>query len=291
MLLGAHLSIAGGVDLALHSAAEYGFNTVAMFVRSNVQWRAAKLTGETVARFRRTRRRLGIGPVIAHGMYLANLAGRAAIRRKSITAVRDELDRCGRLGIEYLVIHPGSREDAGFGIGLIAGALNQIIADCPHRRPKVLLETTAGSGNSIGRTFEQLGEILAAVRYPRRVGICMDTCHVFAAGYDIRGPRAYRRTMSRFDMVIGLSRLRAIHVSDSQKPLGSGVDRHAHIGLGLIGLGGFANLVNDPRLTDTPLILETPKGCGPIGKGKGKAGKDWDEMNADVLRSLVGRRR
>ena len=291
MLLGAHLSISGGIDRPLVAAGRYGFNTVAMFVRPNVRWRAARLTDEAVARFRGTRRRLGISPVVAHGMYLANLAGRAPIRRKSVAAVRDELDRCGRLGIEYLVIHPGSREDAKLGIRLIAGALNEILAACPHHRPKVLLETTAGSGNSIGRTFEQLAEILAAVGRPRRVGVCMDTCHMFAAGYDIRAPRAYRRTMSRFDGIIGLEHLLAVHFSDSKNPLGSRIDRHEHIGLGRLGLGAFANFVNDPRLVGVPLILETPKGRGPAGKGRGKAGKDWDEINAGVLRSLVGRRR
>ena len=280
MRLGSHLSIAGGLHRALIQAGEYGFDTVAVFVRNQLQWRAPRLTDEAVATFRRTRRRLGIGPVVAHGTYLANLAGRVGIRRRSITATRDELTRCGRLGIEYLVIHPGSRPDAGTGLRLVAEALNRVFATCPHRRPKVLLETTAGAGHTLGSTFEQLAEILARIDRPRRVGVCLDTCHVFAAGYDLRSPEACARALERFDGVIGLERLMAIHLNDSAGPLGSRRDRHAHIGRGRIGRRGFAGLVNDPRLSDVPMILETPKGTDPRGR-------DWDTVNARMLGSLV----
>ena len=286
MLLGSHLSIAGGPVNALLSAERYGFRTVAMFVRNQRQWKAPRLGDEAVAEFRRVRRRLGIRPIVAHGSYLVNLAGRAALRRKSITAVREDLDRCGRLGIEYLVLHPGSRDNPAAGIALIADGLNRILDACRHRRPKILLETTAACGRSIGGTFEQLAGILAKVRRPRRVGVCLDTCHVFAAGYDLRTPAAYRRTMAALDRAVGLERVHAIHLNDSRHRLGSRRDRHAHIGQGKIRAAGFANLVNDSRWSRAPMILETPKGRDPRGR-------DWDDRNAaklrGPLRAMVGR--
>jgi len=282
MLLGAHMSIHGGLHNALTAAAGCGFGAVAMFVRNQVQWRVPPLSDEAVATFRRTRRRLGLSPVVAHGSYLVNLAGLRDVRRKSIRATRADLARCGRLGIEQLVLHPGSRADADEGIRLIAAGVNDALDAAACRRPKLLLETTAGSGNCIGRTFEQLAAILASVRRPRRVGVCLDTCHVFAAGYDIRSPRAYRETMAHFDRVIGLERLWAIHLNDSKRDLGSRVDRHEHIGRGQIGERGFANFVRDGRLAAVPMILETPKGTDG-------AGRDWDAVNAETLRRLARR--
>ena len=279
MLLGSHLSIAGGMHKALIAADSYGFGTVAMFVRNQAQWRVPPLSDEAVKTFRRTRRRLGISPVVAHGSYLVNLAGRYAIRRKSITAMVADLKRCGRLGIEYLVLHPGSRPNAEEGIRLIAEALDAIFDRLDFRRPKVLLETTAGMGNCIGHTFEQLAAILTRVRRRRRVGVCLDTCHIFAAGYDIRTAAAYRKTMAHFDRVIGLDRLMAIHLNDSRKGLGGRLDRHEHIGHGCIGRAAFAHFVNDPRLAAVPMILETPK-------GKGDAGQDWDRINAETVWAL-----
>jgi len=280
MRLGSHLSIAGGLDRALVRAAEYGFSTVAMFLCNQRQWRAGPLSDEAVSLFRRTRRRLGISPVVAHGSYLVNLAGEAPVRRKSIAATADQLDRCGRLGIEYLVIHPGSCRRKQLGIDRIAAALNAILARCPHRRPKVLLETTAGAGHHIGSTFEELSAILAKLDRPRRFGVCLDTCHVFAAGYDLRTPKAYRRTMTALDHHIGLGRLKVIHLNDSLGPCGSHVDRHAHIGKGRIGREGFAHLLGDRRLREIPMILETPK-------GRNKAGTDWDRLNARTIRRLA----
>ena len=277
MLLGSHLSIGGGLHRAPEAAAEYGFETVAMFLRNQVQWRCRPLDAQAVAQFKRARKAAGIAVVVAHGSYLVNLAGLAPVRRKSIRAMIEDLDRCGQLGVEYLVIHPGSRRQADRGIDLIARALNEIFAACPHRRPKILLETTAGSGNTLGRSFEQLAAILARVDRPRRVGVCLDTCHIFAAGYDIRTPAAYRRTMKAF---IGLDRLREIHLNDSRRELASRVDRHAHIGLGEIGLRGFAALVGDKRLSDVPMILETPKGLDDQGR-------QWDAVNAEIIRKMA----
>ena len=280
MLLGSHLSIAGGPVNALLSAERYGFRTIAMFVRNQRQWRAPPLADEAMVQFRRVRRRLGVRPIVAHGSYLVNLAGKAALRHKSVAAVREDLNRCGRLGIEYLVLHPGSREDAATGIDLIADSLNRVLDTCRHRRPKILLETTAGHGRSIGGTFEQLAEILDKAHRPRRFGICLDTCHVFAAGYDLRTARAWQRTRDQLDRAVGLDRVLAVHLNDSLHPLGSGVDRHAHIGHGQIGRKGFAAIVNDPHMADVPLILETPKGTD-------EKGRDWDEINARTLRKLL----
>jgi len=283
MLLGAHLSIAGGMHKALDKARRYGFDCVGLFVRNQVRWKSPRLNDEAVSLFRSTRRRSGIGPVVAHASYLVNLAGRAGVRRRSVAAMLADMERCDRLGIEYLVVHPGARERADDGIALIAGALNRIVEAHRIRRPRgvtrILLETTAGQGNSIGHTFEQLARILALLGRPRRFGVCLDTCHIFAAGYDIRTRAAYRVTMADFERSIGLSKLLAVHLNDSLRPLGSRVDRHAHIGRGRIGLEGFANIVNDRRLSGIPMILETPKGTD-------RAGRDWDVLNAEALRRL-----
>jgi len=284
MLIGAHLSIAGGMDRAVAAAGEYGFDAVAVFVRNQRRWRGPGLTDQTVRRFKLARRRLGISPVVAHGSYLVNLAGHAEVRRKSLAAMAEELDRCGRLGIEYLVVHPGANASARAGIELIAAGLNELMAGRRRRRPDVLLETTAGAGRTIGGTFEQLAAILERLDRPKRFGMCLDTCHVFAAGYDIRTPRAYARTMADFDRVIGLDRLRVIHVNDSVAALGSRRDRHAHVGHGRIGRRGIANFVRDPRLAAVPLILETPKGTD-------QAGRDWDTVNASALRKMESARR
>ncbi len=279
MLLGCHLSIAGGAHRALESAREYGLNTVALFVRNQRQWRAPALADEQAALFRKTRGELAISPVIAHGSYLVNLAGEGKFSKPSAKAAADELDRCGRMGIEFLVMHPGSHADGAEGISLLTDALNEIVAACPHERVKVLLETTAGQGDSLGWSFEQLADMLARLRPAERFGVCLDTCHVFAAGYDIRAPEAYRRTMDQFDATVGLDRLGVIHINDSKRELGSRVDRHEHIGRGRIGLAGLANFVRDERFARTPFILETPKGLDP-------AGRDWDEINIETVRGL-----
>lgn len=280
MRLGAHLSIAGGVHNALLLAQQYGLESVALFVRNQRQWQGPPLSDEFVQLFRQTRQETAISPVVAHGSYLVNLAGEPEILKKSIAATSDELERVGRLGIEYLVIHPGSSPDVQGGIAQIAEWLNAIVKACPHTAPRILLESTAGQGNCLGCTFEQLGQLLALLAPADRFGVCLDTCHMFAAGYDIRTPQAYRQTMEDFDRIVGLDRLHAIHLNDSVKDLGSRVDRHAHIGQGKIGLEGIAQVVNDPRLSDKPMILETPHGQTP-------AGQDLDEINIAAVRRLL----
>jgi deoxyribonuclease IV len=279
MLLGSHLSVAGGLHNALLAARKYRFDTVALFVRNQRQWACPALAEEEVERFRTLRKELGISPVIAHGSYLMNLCGAEAIRAKSIAALVEDVGRCRRLGIDLLVLHPGSNQDRPNGVRLIAEGLNRALDDAPEQGPVILLETTAGAGRTLGGRFEDLAEILALVDRPERFGVCLDTCHVLAAGYDLRAPEAYAATIGRFDAVIGLPRLKAIHLNDSLGDLGSRLDRHAHIGKGKIGRAGFANLLRDGRLARVPLILETPK-------GRDSRGRDLDRVNARAVRNL-----
>lgn len=281
MLLGSHLSTAGGLHLALESARDYGFAAVALFVRSPRQWKAPPLTPDKVRAFKSTRRACGIRCVVAHANYLFNLAGEPAIRKKSIAGLSDELQRCAELGIEYLVLHPGSNPDTDKGIQLIANGLDQAIATTVRKKVKLLVEGMAGQGNTIGHRFEHLAGILGKVSNPRRFGVCLDTCHMFAAGYDIRTPKTWKTTIHEFDKVVGLEHLHALHCNDSLKPFASRRDRHQHIGEGAIGLKGFANVVKDKRLKDLPFIMETPKG------ERESDGKDWDDINAGVLRRLA----
>ena len=259
--LGAHMSIAGGLDLAIERGAAVGCTAIQIFDKSNNQWAARSLGDEEVARFRKARARAGIDPVIAHASYLINLCSPDdALYRKSIDAVVEELERCSRLGVDWLVVHPGGHRGQGdeFGIRRMAAAIDEV-----QRRHEgcsgIAVETTAGQGTVIGHTFEQIGAILARAKRPERIGVCLDTCHVFAAGYDLRDPRTYAETMRRFEGEIGRNRLRAVHVNDSKRDLGSRVDRHEHIGKGFLGLAAFRQVMNDPRLWTVPLLLETPK--------------------------------
>lgn len=284
MLLGAHMSIAGGVHLAVQRAGQLGFNTMAMFVRNQRQWRAPPLTDQAVKLFKDERQRVPVRPVVAHASYLINLAAAGPVGQMSMAAITDEFDRCCRLGIEYYVLHPGSwaastREE---GIARLSENLSSVVAACGGRTI-LLLEQTAGAGSLLGGSFEELAEILAKLTPAERFGVCLDSCHLFAAGYDLRTPGAYAQTMTRFDSVVGWSKLGAFHMNDSMFGLGGRRDRHAHIGQGNIGLEGFANIVNDPRLANIPLILETKKETGPDGR-------DMDLVNAEILRSLVKKR-
>jgi len=221
---------------------------------------------------------------MAHDSYLINLASPdVLLYRKSIEAFIVEYERSERLGLRYLVTHPGSHVDSGEEAGLVrvAKALDEVHRRCAGFRVQVLLETTAGQGSNLGYRFEHLAKILALVADPSRVNVCLDTCHVFAAGYPLAPERDYRRTVWEFDHIIGLKRLRAFHLNDSQKPQGSRVDRHAHIGRGCMGLEPFRLLVNDRRFRNHPMILETPK--------EGADGRDMDPVNLRVLRGMVRR--
>lgn len=283
MRLGSHLSIAGGLDRPLRKAAEYGFSAVAMFVRNQLRWTAPPLSDRSVQAFRAARRRLDLA-VVAHGSYLANFAAVGELRRKSIDAVAEELQRCRRLGIDALVLHPGSCSDVETGLDRVADAAGEVLRRVP-RGPRLLLETTAGAGDTLGRSIDQLGRILDRMgRGFRRAGVCLDTCHMHAAGIDVGTPRAIGRLIKELDARVGLDRLGAIHLNDSLGPRGSRRDRHAHIGRGTIGLAGFKALVRCRKLAEVPMILETPKGRDPRGR-------DWDAVNARLLRWLARRAR
>jgi len=285
MLLGSHLSISGGLHKALIAAGEYGFQALALFLRNQVRWRAKALDDSAVEEFRRIREATDIQAIVAHASYLVNLAGKSEVRDKSIPAMIEDFTRCRRLGVEYLVFHPGSHPDLEIGRKLIIDALNEIasaVAPDPGAPTpaKVLLETTAGQGNCIGYRFEHLATILDGLQQPERFGVCLDTCHIFAAGYDIRTTETYADTMRAFDDIIGLDKLLAIHLNDSKRDFGTRVDRHEHIGEGFLGREAFVNVVNDPRLADIPGILETPKGLD-------EKGRDWDTINAETLAGMV----
>jgi deoxyribonuclease-4 len=256
------MSIAGGLDKAPLRGKHVGCDTIQVFTKSNRQWRAKLLGDQEVEAFKTNLAATGIGPVVAHDCYLVNLAApRRAVWKKSVAAFRVELERTERLGIPFLVTHPGSHAGAGEAEGMcrVAEALNELHASLPNSDVRILLETTAGQGSSLGYRFEQLAAILAKVGQAARVGICLDTCHVFAAGYNIRTPDGYQKTMKELDACLGLERLQAIHLNDSKGGLGCRVDRHEHIGEGRLGLAPFRRLLNDPCLRHVPMILETPK--------------------------------
>jgi deoxyribonuclease-4 len=278
--LGSHISIAGGVDRAVLTGREVGCEALQIFVKSSNQWRAAPFREGEVERFRANLESTGLGPVVAHDSYLINLCSPDdALWKKSQEAFLVELDRCETLGIPFLVTHPGSHVGSGEEAGLsrLIRAIDLVHAQRPDHKVTILLETTAGQGSGLGNRFEHLGAVIRGVDRPDRLGVCLDTCHVFAAGYDLRTPRTYRQTLEQFDAVVGLEKLMAIHLNDSKRELGSRVDRHEQIGKGRLGVEAFRLLVNDPRLAHVPMVLETPKG------------PDYAEdlVNLALLRSLI----
>jgi deoxyribonuclease-4 len=281
-LFGAHMSIAGGCHQALLTARSYGCDTVQLFTKNSNQWNGKELTPDDIRNFRQTLRRTRLRLPMAHDSYLINLASPdEGLYRRSIEAFALEMQRAECLGLRYLVTHPGAHTGSGEEAGLtrVATALDEIQRRCAGFRVQVLLETTAGQGSSLGHRFEHLAGILSRMAKAERVGICLDTCHVFAAGYALAPESEYRVTLRAFDKLIGLRRLRAFHLNDSMKPLGSHVDRHAHIGRGCLGLEPFRLLVNDRRFRNRPMVLETPKEEATEG--------DMDRVNLDVLRGLV----
>ena len=261
--LGAHMSIAGGHELAIERATAFGMTACQIFTKNANQWSAKPIDPAAAERFRERWAESGVRALVAHDSYLINLASPdEGLWEKSRFAFRDELDRCELLGVPYLVTHPGGHLGSGIeaGIARVAEAINRIHAERPDGTTKVLLETTAGQGTCLGRSFEELAGILALIEDQGRVGVCFDTCHAFAAGYDLRDRPGYEATMRTFDEAIGLERLRVFHLNDSKKGLGSRVDRHAAIGEGELGQQAFGFVLNDPRFDGLPGILETPKG-------------------------------
>ena len=277
--LGAHESIAGGLYKAFDRARSVSCDAVQIFVKSNRAWAVKPLTDEDVARFRARAEETGIRPVVGHASYLLNPATPdETLWTRSRDTLIVELERCEALGVPYLVLHPGSHVGAGEEAGLarVARALGQVHAATPGFRAQILLETTAGQGTNLGYCFEHLVWLMNHAPEGGRLGVCLDTCHAFAAGYELRTPAGYAATMEAFERTVGLEQLKAIHLNDCKGDLGSRRDRHEHIGQGGIGLDGFRHVVNDPRLAGLPGLLETPKG----------EDLHEDRENLAVLRSL-----
>ena len=280
MRLGAHESIAGGVHRAFDRAQSVGCDAVQIFVRPNRSWAVPPLTEEDVALFRARAAETEIRPVVAHSSYLLNLASpKDDLWHRSIDTLIIELERCDALGVRWLVLHPGAHVGTGEKAGLtrMARALGDVHIATPRLRARILLETTAGQGTRLGHRFEHLAWLLEHTVEGERLGICLDTCHAFAAGYELRTPEGYAATIEAFDQRIGLGRLKAVHLNDSKGELGSRKDRHEHIGRGHIGLAGFRRLLNDPRMERLPGLLETPKSDD----------LHEDRQNLTLLRSLL----
>lgn len=262
-LLGAHVSIAGGVAESLERGARIGCDSIQIFTKSSRQWASKPYSTEEVDAFKRNQKEYGIAIVIAHDSYLLNLgAPDGMLRKKSIINFIDELERCERLGVPYLVAHPGSHVGSGeeTGIKTIAASIDEAHAACRGFRTRIALEITAGQGSNLGCSFQQMGRIFDAVKENERLGLCFDTEHAFAAGYDIRTAEGYERTLAELDDHVGIDRIVAFHLNDSLKPFNSRVDRHQHIGQGYIGVEPFARLINDPRFAGIPMCLETEPG-------------------------------
>jgi deoxyribonuclease-4 len=263
MLLGAHMSIAGGLYKALERGKSVGCDIVQIFVKSSNQWKAKPLTDDDVRLFNDAKKATSISIVVGHTSYLINLASPDALTyKKSLDSMRVELERSEALGLPSLVLHPGSHLGTGEQAGLkkIARSLDTLHADLPGLHTKIALEITAGQGTNLGFRFEQIARIIELTKEPERLAVCFDTCHAFAAGYDIRTKKAYTATMQQLDDAVGLDRLAVIHLNDAKKELASRIDRHEHIGKGHIGLNGFRLLLNDRRLEHIPMSLETHKG-------------------------------
>jgi deoxyribonuclease-4 len=280
ILLGAHMSIAGGVHMAIVRACSIQCTAMQMFVKNNMQWFARLLTREEIHAFRNHAQRGQLLSIFAHANYLINLAAtNPRFHANSLRAVAEELTRAHHLGLPFLVLHPGAHLGAGEEAGLekIIASIDAVCRVLPKVKTKVALETTAGQGSCVGHTFEQIAYIIDNVRQPERLCVCLDTAHVFAAGYDMSSESAVRKMFREFDRTIGLERLAAIHLNDSKAPRGSRVDRHEHIGKGKIALDGFRAILQDRRFRDVPKVLETPKG------------KDLreDVMNLEALRRLL----
>ncbi len=261
LLVGAHVSIAGGIEKAFARGEAVGCTAIQVFTRNASRWQAKPLEEKSIAAFRAARQASSIGYVAAHDSYLINLASPdPELRNKSIAAFIDELKRCSQLGIEDLVMHPGAHVGAGFKAGMnnLVESFRTVFEQAP-KEVRVLVENTAGQGTCFGARFEELAEILDRLSQ-HNLGICFDTCHAFAAGYDLRSAEGYAASMDEFDRLIGCDKLVLFHVNDSKKPLGSRVDRHDHVGRGLIGREGFAALLQDQRFTGVAKIIETPPG-------------------------------
>lgn len=279
-ILGAHTSTQGGVVSAITRAEKLGFNAMQIFTKNNNRWNANSLTETEISEFKHKLKESQVQFVVSHDSYLINLCAKDdEILKKSRESFIDELNRCEILGIPHLNFHPGAHGGKGedYGIKLISESLNIAHKQTENFKVKSMIELTAGQGTALGYKFEQIAEILELVDEKERISVCIDTAHIFAAGYNIRDKKEYDKVIAEFDEIIGLEKLKCIHMNDSKKELGNRVDRHEHIGKGFIGLEGFTNIMNDERLLNVPKILETPKGKEQFE----------DLENLAVLKSLI----
>jgi deoxyribonuclease-4 len=282
-ILGAHMSIAGGYPRAVERAAAAGCNCLQLFTQNNLRWENRRVSAQESEKFQEALRQFRVTHPLVHANYLINLGTPVgSLWRRSLRALIAEFRRAGRLGIAWVVVHPGAATDGNRPKGLVrvAKALEEAFAALPpENRVGCLLETTAGQGNTLGSRLEELAEILQRCAAGERLGICLDTCHLFAAGYPLTPLEEYHKTMEAIAKILGLNRVHAIHLNDSRTELGSGIDRHAHIGEGKIGLQAFRFLLNDERFRNLPMYIETPKEV--------RNGEDMDVVNLRRLRSLV----
>jgi len=279
-LIGAHFSIARGLERALYDAMAHGCTTCQIFTKNAMVWRERELSDDRISSFRQAVGKTGIREIASHGSYLINLASPEPQKHaQSCQALENELYRSDALGIPYVVLHPGAHMGEGETVGMrrVIQSINGVVERTPEIRTRLLLETTSGQGSGLGHRFEQLAAMLAGITDRHRVGICLDSCHIFAAGYDIRTETHFEDTMMQFESTVGLGNLFCIHLNDSKRPLGSKVDRHEHIGSGHIGLTGFECFMRDPRLEQVPKIIETPK----------SREENWDRTNLERLRQLA----
>jgi deoxyribonuclease IV len=284
--IGAHMSVAGGLPNAVARAHLHHCESLQIFTKNASQWRARPLPDVEVAAFRQAAIEMGIGPIISHASYLINVATtNPALRAQSLAALGEEVDRAEALGLLGVVLHPGSRLTASEdeAVAQVVSALSEVLRDRPHGKTMILLEHTAGQGTAMGSSLEQIAAMLAGVS-ELRLGVCLDTCHLLASGYDLCSEDGYRETFASFGKLIGFDRLKVFHLNDSKKPCGSRVDRHEHIGQGCIGLEPFRRLVNDPRFAGLPMVIETEK---TEQRSAMRIEPDpLDEMNLKTLRGL-----
>jgi deoxyribonuclease-4 len=281
------MSVAGGLAFAVARARVHNCETLQIFTKNASQWRARPLQVDEILAFRGAIEQSDVHPVVAHASYLINIATvNPGLRAQSVAALEDEVDRAEALGLLGVVLHPGARltTPVDEAIGLIGDALRTVLGSRPNGNTMILLEHTAGQGTTLGSTFEEIASMLDVARGAPRIGVCLDTCHLLASGYDLCSQEGYDATFTRFQELVGLDRLKVFHLNDSKKPCGSHIDRHEHIGKGCIGTEPFRWLLNDTRFADLPMILETEK----TARGKGLVEIDpLDEMNLRTLRSLL----
>lgn len=280
--LGAHFSTAGGLVNAVRTAVRFGCDALQLFTKNAAQWNAPPLWADDVAAFRAEASAAGIAHLVAHDSYLINLAAPGdELFARSVNAFTVEIERAEQLGLTHLVMHPGAHVGSGEEAGLerVIAGLNEAARRTRGANVRLLLETTAGQGTTLGWRFEHLARLLSGVAEPERFGVCVDTCHIFAGGYDLRTAAATRKTLAEFDAVVGLNRIEVFHLNDSVKPLGSRVDRHAGIGEGKVGLAAFKVIAGEQQFAQTPLILETPK--------RNSEGEERDPVNLDRVRKFM----